>query len=365
MILHWYFFRRFMKNLLLVGFAFFCLSMLLELESHLFGYSQYDLTSGDIIKLSILKLPRILYNLTPLIFLVGSLATALRLSHDSEFIAAKSAGRPGYRTVLVIGGLTFVAGILLILVFSTISAYSSRTYNLEMGRFKQDQLQLFVEKDGYVWLRQELKDRLTVIRANETINGHTYFDVNFYVFDLNRKPLLRHYAEKAILAEQTWRLEQVKTWHTSESAGHSEAKAVLNDVVIYPTNISREQIIQLLQPADHKSVLNSRILIDQLTKSGFSTIRHKVHFHSELALPILLSMMTILGATLVQQTKYRYQGVLAPILTVIVGLGIFFLINFVRVLGENEILPVLVATWTLPVASLCLVSSMVLYLEHL
>ena len=50
-------------------------------------------------------------------------------------------------------------------------------------------------------------------------------------------------------------------------------------------------------------------------------------------------------------------------MTVLAGFALFFLRNFAQVLGENGQIPVALAVWTPPVASMLLAVGVLLHLE--
>jgi lipopolysaccharide export system permease protein len=60
----------------------------------------------------------------------------------------------------------------------------------------------------------------------------------------------------------------------------------------------------------------------------------------------------------------RFGGTGSAVLTaVICGFGLFYVRNFAQVLGESGQLPILIAVWTPPVASVLLGLSIILHLE--
>jgi lipopolysaccharide export system permease protein len=103
--------------------------------------------------------------------------------------------------------------------------------------------------------------------------------------------------------------------------------------------------------------------ITELRWAGFSARAHRVWFQIELALPLLMGAMVLVGAGLtMRHARFSQTGLLA-LMTIVFGFTIFFIRNFAQVMGENGQIPVALAAWSPPVAAILLAVSLVLHLE--
>ena len=100
-----------------------------------------------------------------------------------------------------------------------------------------------------------------------------------------------------------------------------------------------------------------------LERAGFSARKHNVWFQMELALPLLLMAMVLVGAGFTMRHARSGQTGTMVLLAIVSGFAIFLLRNFAQVLGENGQIPVIAAAWSPPVAALLLALSLVLHLE--
>ena len=106
-----------------------------------------------------------------------------------------------------------------------------------------------------------------------------------------------------------------------------------------------------------------RAFIAALDRAGFSSRRHAVWFQMELAMPLLLAAMVLVGAGFtMRHTRFGQTGLMV-LLALVSGIAIFFIRNFAQVLGESGQIPVLLAAWTPPVAAALLSVSLLLHLE--
>ena len=362
MTLHKYFWHKFTRNILLFTIIFFALSYTLEMEAHLSRYFSDEFTLLDVSVLTLLQVPGEVYDFLPIIFLLASTATAYRMSVDYELIASRAAGRSGYISTLSLATYAIGCGLLIIALVGPLAAFTGQMHQDISDRITNQLTQLFIESDGQVWLRMEIDEKPTVIRASETLDGHTYRDVTIHLFDSNNKPLLRYEAERAELEKDQLYMVNVKEWDISQRT-HAEAESIISDEKILQTNTTRDGILELLQPPEHRSIWTLRQLIADLDRSGFSSQRHHVRFNSELALPILLAVMTILGAMVVQDPRRHLRLIASILIILILGLGTYFLVNIGRVLGEHGTLPIIVSTWMLPLCLLFLMTAIALLME--
>lgn len=103
--------------------------------------------------------------------------------------------------------------------------------------------------------------------------------------------------------------------------------------------------------------------IAQLDRAGFSSRRHSVWLQMELAQPILLAAMVMVGAGFtMRHARFGQTGPLV-LVALVSGIVVFFVRNFAQVLGESGQIPIILAAWSPPVAALLLSVSLLLHLE--
>jgi lipopolysaccharide export system permease protein len=103
--------------------------------------------------------------------------------------------------------------------------------------------------------------------------------------------------------------------------------------------------------------------IAQLEQAGFSARRHHVWFQAELARPLFLVAMVLVGAAFtMRHTRLGGTGP-AVLSAVLLGFALFFVRSFAIVLGENGQLALPLATWAVPVAANMLAFGLLLHTE--
>ena len=101
----------------------------------------------------------------------------------------------------------------------------------------------------------------------------------------------------------------------------------------------------------------------QPVAAGFSSRQHRVWLQMDLALPVLMAGMVLVAAGFtMRHARFGNTGTMV-LGAVLAGFTIFFLRNFAQVLGENGQLPVAIAAWSAPVASVLMALGLLLHLE--
>ena len=103
--------------------------------------------------------------------------------------------------------------------------------------------------------------------------------------------------------------------------------------------------------------------IDTLETAGFSALRHRLHWHSLLAAPLLLFAMVLLAASF--SLRLTRKGGIGLLMAGGVGAGfiLYFLTDVSLALGMSGGIPVILAAWAPALTSTLLGLATLLHLE--
>jgi lipopolysaccharide export system permease protein len=83
----------------------------------------------------------------------------------------------------------------------------------------------------------------------------------------------------------------------------------------------------------------------------------------ELALPLFLAGMVMVGAAFtMRHTRFGRTGAMV-LLSLLMGFGVYFVRNFAQILGEDGQIPVALAAWAPPAATILMSLGLLLHLE--
>ncbi|MEP5151910.1 LPS export ABC transporter permease LptG [Planktotalea sp.] len=363
MILHMYFARRFFRVFLTTLLIFLAFLTLIDLVEQMRRFSAENVSFSDIFVLTLLNAPFGIYQILPLVMILSSVSLFLSLARSSELVVTRAAGRSALTTLLSPMLVSALIGLTAVTLFNPIVASTSKRFTALENEYKgEGDSTLSVGRDG-LWLRQGDENGQTVIharRANE--RATTLFDVSFLQYGIGGQPHTRIIASSARLTRDGWVLDRAKTWPLDQDTNPEEsAREEVQKIV--PTTLTEERIQESFSEPSAISIWEMDNYISELEESGFSARRHKVWRQMELARPLFLMAMVLVGAGFtMRHSRFGKTGV-AVLAAVMLGFGLYYIRNFAQILGENGQLPTLVAAWTPPIASILLALGLLLHME--
>ncbi len=362
MILHRYFAYRFAKTLLGVFFVFFVILAFIEVVEQLRRLGSVEASFSDVITLTLLKVPTGMYDILPLIMILATIALFLGLARSSEMVVTRAAGRSALLALVSPLVVALLFGVLAVGVMNPIVAATSKQYEERSDALLGESSVLSLGESG-LWLRQGNAERQTVIRAaNANLDGTVISDVTFLTFATDRGPVRRIAAARAELKDGEWLASGVKSWPL-DGAANAEASATTHDTLTIPSTLTATEIRDSFGTPSSIPIWDLPAFIKRLRTAGFSAQRHEVWFQMELALPVFLVAMVMIGASFTLRHQRGGRTGLMVLYAILLSFSIYFLRNFAQVLGENGQLPAVLAAWAPPLAAIGLSLGFLLHNE--
>lgn len=354
MILHLYFARRFCLALLVITAVLLALILLVDLIDQTRKFSDFGVTLPQRVELTLLSAPETLNQILPLIMVLATVSLFLSLARSSELVVTRASGRSAIRSLIAPVGVALLIGVFAATMLGPIVAATSKRYATLAEGYRSGGLSaLSVSEDG-LWLRQGGTGGQTVIRASRSnSDASVLFDVTFVAYGRDGAPTRRIEAASAALRDGAWSLRNAKVWPLIAGV-NAEANAVLHDTLELDSTLTLDRIRESLGTPTGVSIWDMGAFIKQLEQSGFSARKHEVWLQSELARPVfLMAMVLVAAAFTMRHTRFGGTGI-AVLAAVLLGFGLYFIRSFAQILGDSGQIPVLLAAWAAPVASVML-----------
>ncbi|SPH18055.1 Lipopolysaccharide export system permease protein LptG [Defluviimonas aquaemixtae] len=363
MTLSFYIARRFLVMFLTVFIGFFLLLFLIEMVEQIRRFAGTGLGLTATAELALLNVPQSVYRILPMITILSSIAFFLALARSSELVVIRAAGRSALRMLVSPLLMALVIGAFAVAVLNPIVAGTAKRYDTLSNEYRAGEANVVsVSREG-MWLRQGGPDGQTVIRAaRANYDGTTLYDATFISFDADGLPQSRLDASEARLEAGGWVLSDAKAWEFAQGQNPEQRAQTLAEHRL-PSDLTADQIRDSFGTPATIPVWDLPSFISRLERAGFSARKHTVWFQMELALPLLLMSMVLVGAGFTMRHARSGQTGTMVLLAIVSGFAIFLLRNFAQVLGENGQIPVILAAWIPPVAAAMLSLSLVLHLE--
>lgn len=364
MTLHLYFGRRFLKTFLSVLIVFFAILLLTALIDQIRRYGGGDDTSfGTLFILAVLSVPESLYRILPLLMILTTLALFLNLARSSELVVTRASGRSALASLIAPVLLSLMIGVIAVAAGNPIVAATQKQYEARSARLSGEAATLSVSAEG-LWLRQGARDGQTVIRADRAnLDGTKLFGVTFLGYAPDGEPTFRIEAREAELVPGAWAIRDAKEWRFDTDAPIPEVESFESPAISLASNLTRNQILDSFGTPSAIPIWDLPRFISRLEAAGFSARIHRTFFHMELATPILLAAMVLVGAGFtMRHTRFGRTGPMV-LMALAMGFSLYFIRNFAAILGENGQIPILLAAWGPPIAALLLPLGLLLHLE--
>nr|WP_174825607.1 LPS export ABC transporter permease LptG [Ruegeria sp. HKCCD7221] len=363
-ILDRYFARRFIQSFLVIGGIFLTLLILIDLIEQVRRFDEVDLSFGQLLHLTLLNTPAAISEMLPLLVILSTIALFVGLARSSELVVTRAIGRSGIRALLAPAVLALAIGAAAVALLNPISAATSEEYSRLSDSYRNNGGSAFSISGEGMWLRQGSQNGQSVIHARGTSNGDTLKlnEVTIIAFSPDGTPTQQIAADSAVLDDGNWTLSNAKVWSLNQDI-NPEINAVEHSTLEIPTSLTRERILDTLGRQGAVSVYDLPQLIRDLGEAGFSTKQYEVWLQVQLARPIFLVSMVLIGAAFTMR-HVRFGGTgIAVLSAVLLGFGIYFVRNFAQILGENGQLPIFVAAWAPPFAAILLSLGLLLHAE--
>ena len=322
-----------------------------------------DATFSIIIQIAALRLPWIATGILPFAVLLGGIIAFWRLTRSSELVVARAAGISAWQFLSGPMLCALAAGMLFSGAVSPLSsAMLARAEVLDNVYLRTGGGPLALA-GGQLWVRQS--DRaldpngvaiLHAMRVNLVGRNLSASDVSVFRLDANDRLLERIEATDATLARGNWVFSNARPITPDHLPGRAQTIAL-------PTDLTVGRVQESFASPDTLSLWALPGFIALLERSGFSSIRHRLHFQTLLALPLLAATMTLVAAGFSMRPARR-GGVAQMIGSgVAAGFALFIISKVAEEFGDSGAVPVILAAWAPAGAGLLLAVALLLHLE--
>ena len=296
-------------------------------------------TLDTVFQMASLHIPFMAQKALPFVVLIGGIATFAKMTRSRELVVARAAGVSVWQFILPVLVIAVVLGGLSTTVVNPLaSATTSRYEQMDMTYLRGKSNLLALSKSG-IWLRQGDSEGQSVVHAarvdQETMTLH---DAIIFLYAKEDQFVGRIDAAEARLEDGYWNLRDALFSAPREPARHRANARV-------PTDLTIERIQNSFSPPETLSFWVLPRFIAALEESGFSSVKHRLHWHSLLAVPLLLCAMVLIAAAF--SLRFTRRGTWVLVLGGLLGGFLFYFVSdLMLALGLSGKLPPVLAAWT-------------------
>jgi lipopolysaccharide export system permease protein len=315
-LIHRYIFSSILSATLIVALAIVAISAVLGLVDELdnVGKGRYGLLMA--LQFVGLQLPRGVYELFPIIVLLGTVLGLGGLASGSELVAMRASGV----SLMRLAGSALRAGLVFAVVCVVISEWlapqaESLEHQLRAVTNTQDE---WSKEEGGVWLR----DGDSFIRVGKVVSTQLLQDVNLYRFGPERQLQLAVEADNARYDNNRWELLAVR--HTEFAPG--QVKSYRLDRMDWNTGINPALLQVSVMSPDRQTMRTLYQYERYLREYRLDASHYQIALWSKAAVPVMVLVMAVLAIPFVVGPLRTTGAGQRMFVGMVVGV-VFFLFN--------------------------------------
>ncbi len=350
--------KRFLAGFVLILAAIAAIIFLIDIVELLRrGAGRGDVTFTLVLQMALLKMPRMLEKVVPFGILFGGLYTFWRLTRTSELVIARASGVSVWQFLFPAMATAIIFGMFMNAAVNPIGATLLLRYEQLESKLLKGKDDLLAVSEIGLWLRQSDPRGQSVIHAERISSSDMVLrGVTVFLFDTNNRFERRLDAEQARLENGAWRLNNVLV-----TAPNVPSREQANYSL--PTDWTPSKIQDSFSPPETLSFWRLPGFIDLLDKAGFAAARHRVHWYSLLAMPLMLGAMVLIAASF--SLRMARRGGVSLLITggVLFSFFLFFLSDVVFAMGLSGTIPPFLAALTPTAVTILIGASVLLHIE--
>ena len=322
--------KSFINIFLIMLSLVFILNILQEIEF----FSNQAVSPFYPVYLSLLNTPSVIFEMFPFIFLISTQFFFIKLFNNNEINIFKYSGLKNFKIVTILGAISFVMGVIVIILFYNLSS-NLQSYYLEIkNRYTTDKSYLAVINKNGLWIKDIVNNEINIINSSK-INNNILEDTFISTFDKNYDLIRNIKSNKIDIKNNNWLIYNASVFENDIS------KKI--DQFTLKTNFNQKRIESLFSNLSSLSILKLFDLRNNYKSLNYSLIDVDLQISKILTYPIYLMLMTLLSSIIMFNTKRFKSNTFKITIGLFFSVIIYYMSNFFNVMGATEKIPLAIA----------------------
>jgi len=318
-------------SLLKIFITFFIIILITNILEQIEFFKNIDLSFFYLFFLSLLNTPSVLFEILPFIFLLGTQVFFIHLIDKNELQVFKYSGLNNIKIIKILGLYSFILGIIMVIFFYNGSSILKNSYLLIKNNYSDDNKYLAVITENGLWIKDEINDNINIINARQ-VNNEFLINVSITKFNKDFDLVEVLQSEKVDITSKKW-----KIFNPITLKGNSQS--TLNELILH-SNFDLQKINSLFSNLSSLSIIDLITLRKSYMSLNYSVTDINSHLLKIVSYPVYLTLITIFSAIIMFNIGYQKNTFYKITLGIFLSVIIYYINNFLSVLGTNEKIPV-------------------------
>ena len=318
-------------SLLKIFITFFIIILITNILEQIEFFKNIDLSFFYLFFLSLLNTPSVLFEILPFIFLLGTQVFFIHLIDKNELQVFKYSGLNNIKIIKILGLYSFILGIIMVIFFYNGSSILKNSYLLIKNNYSDDNKYLAVITENGLWIKDEINDNINIINARQ-VNNEFLLNVSITKFNKDFDLVEVLQSERVDITSKKW-----KIFNPITLKGNSQS--TLNELILH-SNFDLQKINSLFSNLSSLSIIDLITLRKSYMSLNYSVTDINSHLLKITSYPLYLTLITIFSAIIMFNIGYQKNTFYKITLGIFLSVIIYYINNFLSVLGTNEKIPV-------------------------
>jgi lipopolysaccharide export system permease protein len=318
-------------SLLKIFITFFIIILITNILEQIEFFKNIDLSFFYLFFLSLLNTPSVLFEILPFIFLLGTQVFFIHLIDKNELQIFKYSGLNNIKIIKILGLYSFFLGIIMVIFFYNGSSILKNSYLLIKNNYSDDNKYLAVITENGLWIKDEINDNINIINARQ-VNNEFLLNVSITKFNKDFDLVEVLQSERVDITSKKW-----KIFNPITLKGNSQM--TLNELILH-SNFDLQKINSLFSNLSSLSIIDLITLRKSYMSLNYSVTDINSHLLKIVSYPVYLTLITIFSAIIMFNIGYQKNTFYKITLGIFLSVIIYYINNFLSVLGTNEKIPV-------------------------
>jgi lipopolysaccharide export system permease protein len=187
-----------------------------------------------------------------------------------------------------------------------------------------------------LWIRDVINGQINIINASK-IDKNFLIDAMVSEFDKDFNSIRHIKSPKIDIEKQEWVIYEPKIFNNENS--------YVSEVLKLYSNFDYQKIQNLFSNLSSLSLLKLFKLRKNYKLLNYSTTETDIQIHKIISYPIYLTLMTILAAIIMFNTKHFKNTTMKLAIGLFLSVIIYYINNFFYVMGNTEKISVTISIW--------------------